>query len=187
MVALLSREEDIRLNIFHPDSCGGTAYIGDLLLAFSLVSLFAGILIGYYIYSSPWTNGSISYVKFSLYAWMGFPHFAAVGVLLLPLCKLHGIINKYKKSQLGPIESEIKEYQHKIMTTIGQVSSGPVEILLLQSLQNQQLHELYRQLSTLKTVPISRKTGLGYVSSFSVSFLIPLTELMPKLADALRK
>ena len=35
MVFMLNSERAFRLNVFHPDSCGGTASLGDLLLGFS--------------------------------------------------------------------------------------------------------------------------------------------------------
>ncbi len=177
MVSTFSVQEKIAINYQSPDKCGGISKIGNALLQFSLTSLSVGVLISLYIYLSPWTNRSQEIVKFSIYVWMGFPHFAAISVLLLPLLMLHNMLEKLKhkhdlfllkrcsslRNSLGDLmhASENKDFQH----------------LTLGVIHYTHMTEMHAKVHSLCTWPFDSRSGIIYTAGFLISGLVPVTQL----------
>ena len=110
-----------------PDRCGGMTRIGNSLLKFSLVSLIAGIMIAYYIYNSPWSHQNWKAVIYFMYAWMGFPHFAALSVLLIPFLKIHEFMRNTKSQYLTVLKSKINSIRLAFINDEGSMMTTNLE------------------------------------------------------------
>jgi hypothetical protein len=165
------------LNLDCPDNCGGMVSIGNALLKFSLVSLMAGILIAFYIYNTPWAHRDWLAVRYFMYAWMGFPHFAAIAVLFIPFRDIHLLLAEKKTQCLLKIRSQLEEIRGKIMLVDehkGGSSQGRFEIL---STKHEILKSMYEDIESVNDWPTNPRARTSYAIIYFSSLVLPVIEI----------
>lgn len=187
VVRYVSRLRDPRLNILDPDKCGGTVQTGNSLLKFSLVSLLAGILIAYYIYKTPWANRDWQVVTYFMYAWMGFPHFAALMVLSVPFSNVHNILNRAKYLELTRIGNQISHVRAQILALSDSQAQAEAAKLTLLKTQHEMLKNSYSEVEATIIWPTNLRAGVAYSFIYIASFLLPVFELYQKISDIISK
>ena len=177
MVSTFSVQENIAINYRSPDKCGGISKIGNSLLQFSLTSLSVGVLISLYIYLSPWTNRTQEIVKFSIYVWMGFPHFAAISVLLLPLLMLHSMLEKLKHKQDLFLLKRCASLRNSLADLMHASENKDFHHLNFGFIHYTQMSEMHAKVQSLCTWPFDSRSGFIYIVGFLISGLVPITQL----------
>lgn len=178
LINTFSAQDEIAINYRAPDKCGGMSKIGNTLLQFSLTSLSVGVLISLYIYLSPWTSRTQELVKFSIYVWMGFPHFAAISVLLLPMLTLHNMLEKLKSRQDLLLLKRCASIRHSLGDLFHASGTKDFQNFTLGIIHYTQMTEMHSKVHGLCTWPFDSRSGFIYIAGFLVSTLIPLSQLI---------
>ena len=179
LISTFSGQNEIAINYRDPDKCGGISKIGNTLLQFSITTLSVGVLISLYIYLSPWTHRAQPIVKYSIYGWMAFPHFAAISVLLLPMLKLHHMLEKFKTLYDRLISRQCGSIRNELISKLMH-STDPKDFLhyIFAVIHYNQMTDLHSKVNNLCTWPFDSRSGLIYIVSFFVTSLVPITQLI---------
>jgi hypothetical protein len=178
MINTFSALDKIAINYRAPDKCGGISIIGNHLLYFSITSLSVGVLISLYIYLTPWTHRTQDLVKFSIYAWMAFPHFAAISVLLIPMLKLHHMLEKLKHGQDLLLLKSCAGLRSSLDKLLNPSAPKEFQQFSLGVMHYTHLTDMHAKVNSLCTWPFDSRSGLIYVAGFLVSALVPISQLI---------
>lgn len=178
MINTFSAQDKIAINYRAPDKCGGISIIGNNLLHFSITSLSVGVLISLYIYLSPWTHRTQDLVKFSIYAWMAFPHFAAISVLLIPMLKLHHMLEKLKSSQDLLLLKSCVSLRSNLDKLLNPSDPKDFQQFSLGVMHYTHLTDMHAKVNSLCTWPFDSRSGFIYIAGFLVSALVPISQLV---------
>lgn len=104
-----SRKAQHFFDFTSPDRCGGTSFLGDALVTFSLVTLLIGLLISLYILETRWTNPSIGLVGTLQCFWIVFPYGMSLIALIAPAIQINSELRQYKMRQADEIQKNLTE------------------------------------------------------------------------------
>lgn len=172
------------LSLLHPDGCAGTAILGRHLLFFSGISLIAGVLIGLYIVKAPWAHSHWPLVQWARYFWIGFPHLAALSLLLLPLVSLHRLLRDTKAHTELLLLARMQDIQHEMGRLQNASTSAALQHYLLGAAVWQHLSQFAASARNLREWPFDRESSLRYALSFIISGIPPSIELLRLLGAA---
>jgi len=166
---------DIHLNC--PDNCGGMVRIGNSLLKFSLVSLIAGILIAYYIYNTPWSNQDWTVVRYFMYAWMGFPHVAAITVLFIPFYDIHLMLTEKKNKTMVRLYEQLEQIRQKLLSSSAQDVEPDVGRFDVLSTKHDILRSMYEEVENVNDWPTNPRARTSYAFIYISSLVLPIIEI----------
>ena len=159
LISTFSGQTEIAINYRDPDKCGGMSKIGNTLLIFSITSLSVGVLISLYIYLSPWTHRTQPIVKYSIYGWMAFPHFAAISVLLLPMLKLHHMLEKFKTLYDRLISRQCRGIRNELSKLVHSTDHKDFLYYIFAIVHYNQMTDLHSKVNNLCTWPFDSRSG----------------------------
>jgi hypothetical protein len=159
------------LDYREPDRCGGTSFLGEALVKFSLVNLIMGVLISFYIVYAPWTNRNHTIVRIFGWAWIGFPFLISLVHLLGPGTVIHRLLRKYKKQEQRTLLARLRQ-------TRARIPSAGVDAKALREELEYELR-LQAELYKMKTWPFSLDSAVHYAIGFCV-------DTVPACVGALR-
>lgn len=186
-ISYLAHLDTVRLNLQNPDKCGGTDQTGNSLLKFSLVSLLAGIFISFYIYKTPWAHRDWQFVTYVIYAWMGFPHFAALTVLSVPFIHVHNILIRSKYQELATINNQIDSVRAQVLALPEDQAQANKDLLRLLKTRYKMLKNACTEIEAINTWPTNLRASAAYTFIYIASFLLPVFELYQKIRDVIGK
>jgi hypothetical protein len=159
------------LDYREPDRCGGTSFLGEALVKFSLVNLVMGVLISIYIVCAPWTNRNHTFVHVLIWAWIGFPFIVSLAYLLGPGTVIHGLLQRYKRQEQQMLFVRLRHTRANI----------PIASVDAKTLREELEYELRLQteLYKMNTWPFSPASAVQYSIGFCV-------HTIPACLEALR-
>jgi hypothetical protein len=185
LILHVSSGEKKQLDFVNIDNCGGTAIIGNSLLKFAAVSLLAGLMIAFYIYNSPWTNRDWPPVLYSIYLWMGFPHLAAITVLLIPIQKIHGMIRTKKVEREDYFIMQREEIRRKILQIADDRNRPDEKKANVYYTQNMLISEICKEVREVREWPFEKRNVSSFAISYVLSFIVPAIQIWRTLSDLL--
>ena len=175
--------EKIDLNMYSLDNCGGTSFIGQLVVKYSLITLFVGLLINLCINGIPWFNSGSHWTRnygitqLLMNSWEIFPFVMSLFVVMFPVWTIHKTISSYKNEHTVSLKVNLKNITHNLEYNIKELSAEQLAQLKVQ-------YELYKDRSSrikdLSTWPYSLSEKSKYVSFFSFT-LTTLTDFIPNI------
>lgn len=166
------------LNIYSLDNCGGTSFIGELVVKYSLITLFVGLLInlcinGPFWIASPWSPTN-DIAKLLMNFWKVFPFIMSLFVVMFPVLKIHKTLRTYKKRVTASIKVNLQSIAPNLEDAIEGLSSKKLDEFRV---QYDLYQEMYNRGKGLSTWPYSLKEKSKYASLFAVT----LTKFIPSL------
>ncbi|AUB80130.1 hypothetical protein [Candidatus Thiodictyon syntrophicum] len=161
LVWSLQHDRRIDINYMHPDDCGGTLIVGKVLFVFSMHTLIMGLFIAFYIYVTPWEYRATSRIAaWFMNIWMLTPFVASLMVFVLPVLRLHQLLDHYKRREHRIIRLKMEDISRQI-AQIDPAASQRISFLnaILEHLKFQDDY-------------IARMNAWPYNSRYSVSYLI---------------
>lgn len=152
------------------DRCGGTSFLGQALIKFSVLNLVMGVMISIYIVSAPWTHRNQAPVRILMWAWIAFPFIVSSAHLIGPGGVIHNLLRRYKKDTQNKLATELKKIKRKIAAS---------------SENNKELREdleynlkLQRELYKMRTWPFSLSSVVHYGIAFCVDTIPAYWEIV---------
>jgi hypothetical protein len=108
-ITAFARKAKSSLDFTSPDRCGGTLFLGQALVLFSLVTLIVGVLISIYILKLEWKHAEMWWVKPLVWFWVAFPYIMSLVVLVVPAVPINEALNEYKIEQEVVIQDRLTE------------------------------------------------------------------------------
>lgn len=183
VIRYLVSKEVSEVNFNCPDNCAGMVNIGNSLLKFSLVSLLAGILIAYYIFNTPWAHRDWLVVMYFMYAWMGFPHIAAISVLFVPFRNIHLILAKKKYSYLDEIKCQLDDVRRKLLSISESDASTHLYTYEVLSAKHDILISIYSDVEKVNDWPTNPKARTSYAIIYFLSLILPMIEIVKIISE----
>jgi len=144
------------LDFTDPDRCGGTGFVGAMLVVFSAVTLIVGVMISVYILKAPWSAGDSWWVLLLKGFWIAFPYLMSLTALVVPAMGVHEVLVDYKtrheaRLRGGFMKGEVADGAATLTTD----SANP-EVL-------DQWREMRAELHRMRTWPYDLNAHLKYL------------------------
>jgi len=136
------------------DRCGGTSFLGQALIKFSVLNLVMGVMISIYIVFAPWTHRNLAPVRILRWAWIAFPYIVSSAHLIGPGGAIHGLLGRYKKETQNKLATELKSIKGELK------ASGGKDKELREDLEYNL--KLQRELYEMHTWPFSLSSIVHY-------------------------
>lgn len=147
----------LNLDYTEPDRCGGTLFLGEALVKFSLVTLIMGVMICVYILNAFEVQSGL--VRGLMWFWIIWPFLLSMAVLLAPSAEINRVLREYKVEEEERMQRDLAE----LRTRIEDSSPGTSE-----ALRGDYGHrrKLRAELHVMRTWPFNVGSAAKYVAGF---------------------
>jgi hypothetical protein len=97
-----------------PDRCGGTLFLGEALVEFSLVTLLVGVMISVYILKAKWTGDNTGWIRALKYIWIVFPYVMSLVALIAPAVPINSELRQYKMEQEDELQKQLTKIRENL-------------------------------------------------------------------------
>lgn len=180
-IGAFSRQAKPSLDFTSPDRCGGTLFLGDALVEFSLVTLIVGVMISIYILKTQWTATDTGWIMALKYVWIVFPYIMSLTALIAPAVPINSELRQYKMEQDALLHQHLLEI------------SKQLENHQLDASKRKELREDYEfqqsvreDLHSMRTWPYGTSANLKYLTCVIPSIFASAESALPWI-DKLHK
>lgn len=179
-IGAFSRKAKPSFDFTSPDRCGGTVFLGEALVVFSLVTLVVGIMISIYILKAPWSGDSTGWHRALKYLWVVFPYVMSLVALIAPAVAINNELRQYKMEQADVLKKRLAGIRERL------------EDKRIDAAERKVLHDEYEyQMSVrevlhgMRTWPYGVSTNLTYLAGVVSSAIATVAGVSPWAAKHL--
>ena len=169
LINRFSEKEELNLMYFHPDKCGGTLIVGNVLFLFAMCFVGIGILIFLFIDIYEWSYLSVKnpnqYIAGLSFFWKMLPMLLAGIIFFLPIKKLSSVLKEYKNLEQMKIRKRMNHLNKMIvkLEIDKENEKGAIENL---DHHYDKLLKIDQQIDELNTLPYNLQYRATFLSVF---------------------
>jgi hypothetical protein len=158
-IRILFQETNCHFDFRSPDHCGGTLFLGQMLVEFSLIVLLVGIMISVYILNADWTRDNTGWIMALKYLWIVFPYMMSLFALIAPVVPINSELRHYK------VEQDLM-LQERLSEICKQLDDNEIDATKRRELrEDYQFQQGVREdLHSMRTWPYDVSTNLKYLT-----------------------